>query len=149
LSAGLRLDPFFPYKDSLGRVACFVPGAQSSRFPNAPQGLLFGGNNHDAGCPNPSINNNPLNFGPRLGFAYQLTQDGKTSLRGGAGYYYETPNTVAFQDVVGIPPFAPIVSLTDVNLSNPYQSAGVTNPFPAGFGPTNPGPSATFPQDMS
>jgi hypothetical protein len=148
LSAGLRWDPFFPYKDSLGRVACFVPGSQSTRFPNAPQGLLFGGSNHDAGCPRASIFNNPLNFGPRLGFASQLTSDGKTSLRGGAGYYFEPPNTVAFQDVVGIPPFAPIVNLTDVSLADPYGSAGVTNPFPAQFGPTNPGPSATFPQDI-
>jgi hypothetical protein len=148
LSAGLRWDPFFPYKDSLGRVACFVPGSQSTRFPNAPQGLLFGGSNHDAGCPAASIYNNPLNFGPRLGFASQLTGDGKTSLRGGAGYYFESPNTVAFQDVVGIPPFAPIVNLTDVSLTDPYGSAGVTSPFPAEFGPTNPGPTATFPQDI-
>jgi hypothetical protein len=149
VSAGLRWDPFFPYTDSLGRVACFQPGAQSTRFPNAPAGLLFGGSSHDAGCPKSAMVNNPLNFGPRLGFALQLTQDGKTSLRGGAGYYYESPNTVALEDVVGIPPFAPIVSLTDVSLSDPYGSAGVSNPFPAEFGPTTPGPSATFPQDIS
>jgi hypothetical protein len=149
VNAGLRWDPFFPYTDTLGRVACFVPGAQSTRFPNSPTDLIFGGSNHDAGCPQGAIYNNPWNFGPRVGFAYQATADGKTSVRGGAGYYFQTPNTLVYQQVVGIPPFAPILQFTDVNLSDPYGSAGVANPFPAEFGPTNPGPTATFPQDVS
>ncbi|MBB5063643.1 TonB-dependent receptor [Granulicella mallensis] len=149
LSAGLRWDPFIPYKDSEGRVGCFLPGAQSVRFPNAPTGLIFGGSDHDAGCPQSSIYNNLGNVGPRFGFASQLTADGKTSLRGGVGYYYQSPNLVAFEDVVGIPPFAPIVNLTAVNFTNPYGSAGVANPFPGQFGPSNPGPTATFPQNIS
>jgi hypothetical protein len=146
LSAGLRWDPFFPYTDSEGRVACFVPGAQSQRFPNAPVGMLFGGSHHDPGCPASSIYNNPKNFGPRLGFAYRITEDGNTSIRGGAGYYYEAPNTVAFEDVVGVPPFAPIVNLSNVSVADPYAGSGVTSPFPAQFGPINPTPSnAIFP----
>lgn len=148
LTGGLRWDPYLPYTDTLGRVACFVPGAQSVRFPNAPVGLLFGGDNHDKDCPKSSIYNNPNNFGPRIGFASQLTRDGKTSVRGGAGYYYEQENTVALQDIVGIPPFSPTISLTDVNLTDPYGSAGVTNPFPAAFGPSTPPNNATFPPNL-
>jgi Carboxypeptidase regulatory-like domain/TonB-dependent Receptor Plug Domain len=146
LTAGLRWDPFFPYTDSLGRVACFVPGAQSQRFPTAPVGMLFGGKNHDPGCPDSSIYNNAKNFGPRVGFAYRLTQDGNTSIRGGAGYYYEAPNTVSFEDVVGVPPFAPVLNLSSnqgsgtpwVSLSDPYGSQGAANIFPGNFGPVNP-----------
>ena len=149
VSAGLRWDPFRPYTDSEGRVACFVPGAQSVRFPNAPQDLIFGGSHHDAGCPASSIYSNLSNLGPRAGFAYQLSGDGKSSIRGGAGVYYQAPNTVAFEDVVGVPPFAPIVNISTTNFTNPYTAAGVTNPFPAEFGPSNPGASATFPQDIS
>jgi|HubBroStandDraft_6_1064221.scaffolds.fasta_scaffold00305_25 outer membrane receptor protein involved in Fe transport len=152
LSAGLRWDPFFPYTDSEGRVGCFVPGAQSQRFPTAPVGLLFGGKNHDPGCPASSIYNNAKNFGPRLGFAYRITKDGNTSIRGGTGYYYEAPNTVAFEDVVGVPPFAPIINVGSspgsplVTLADPYGSSGTTNLFPGEFGPTNPSPSnAIFP----
>ena len=153
LTAGLRWDPFFPYTDSEGRVACFVPGAQSQRFPTAPVGMLFGGSHHDPGCPASSIYNNPKNFGPRVGFAYRITEDGNTSIRGGAGYYYEAPNTVAFEDVVGVPPFAPIVNFGSstgsawVDVADPYgTSGGVSNPFPGQFGPVNPTAStAIFP----
>ncbi|HKW97142.1 MAG TPA: TonB-dependent receptor [Bryobacteraceae bacterium] len=151
LNLGLRWDPWFPYKDSQGRVGCFEPWApnpQSQRFPNAPVGLLFGGDHHDADCPSASMVNRPWNFAPRLGFAYRLTDDGKTSVRGGVGTYYAIPNTVAFQDVVGIPPFAPIIFLTDVNFQDPYGSAGVPDPFPGSFGAINKSypSSTTFPQ---
>lgn len=150
LSAGLRWDPWIPSKDSLGRVACFDPGApQSVRYPNAPPGLLYGGKNHDPGCPEAGIFADYMNFGPRFGFAYRVTQDGTTSIRGGAGYYYEPPNSLIYQQMVGVPPFAPVINLYGVSLSNPYGSAGVSNPFPAGFGPNNPGPGATFPYQPS
>ncbi|HYM09039.1 MAG TPA: TonB-dependent receptor, partial [Terriglobales bacterium] len=148
INMGLRWDPWFPYKDSQGRVACFEPGKQSQRFPNSPLGLLFGGSHHDPGCPEASINSKASNFAPRLGFAYRLTNDAKTSIRGGVGMYYSIPNTVAFQDVVGIPPFAPIIFLTDVSFKDPYGSAGVSNPFPSDFGAINKPTSsnAAFPQ---
>jgi hypothetical protein len=151
VNLGLRWDPWFPYKDSQGRVGCFEPGQQSVRFPNSPLGLLFGGSNHDPGCPSASINSKAANFAPRLGFAYRITNDGKTSIRGGAGLYYAIPNTVAFQDVVGIPPFAPIINLNDVSFKDPYGSAHVADPFPASFGAINKSTSssATFPQNIS
>ena len=34
---------------------------------------------------------NLMNFAPRIGFAYRLTKDGKTSLRGGARLAATTP----------------------------------------------------------
>lgn len=146
VSAGLRWDPWIPSKDSLGRVACFEPGApESARYPNAPRDLIYGGANHDPGCPDAAIFSDYANYGPRVGFADQLTEDGKTSVRGGVGMYYEPPNSLIYQQIVGVPPFAPVITLTDVSLADPYGSAGVANPFPAEFGPRNPGSSATFP----
>ena len=147
VSAGLRWDPWIPSKDSLGRVACFELGAaQSVRYPNAPPDLIFGGSNHDRGCPDAAIFADYANYGPRFGFAYRMTEDGRTSLRGGAGYYYEPPNSLIYQQIVGVPPFAPVVNLQGIlNVANPYGSAGVANPFPGEFGPINPGPNAVFP----
>jgi hypothetical protein len=150
ISAGLRWDPWIPSKDSLGRVACYDPGApQSVRYPNAPPGLIYGGKNHDPGCPEAGIFADYKNFGPRFGFAYQVTKDATTSLRGGLGYYYEPPNSLIYQQMVGVPPFAPVVNLYNVSLSDPYGSAGMSNPFPAGFGPNDPGPGTTFPYQPS
>lgn len=146
VSAGLRWDPYIPAKDSLGRVACFEPGAaQSLRYPNAPSGLIYGGSNHDPGCPDAGIYSDYANYGPRIGFAYQMSDKGDRSLRGGAGYYYEPPNALINQQIVGVPPFAPVIVLTGTSFADPYGSAGQTSPFPEEFGPRNPGPTATFP----
>ena len=144
LNMGLRWDPYFPFYDRLGRVSCFVPGATSQRYPNAPAGLIYGGTKHDAGCPVGGSDADLNNFGPRFGFAYRLTQDGKTSLRGGIGYYYTPPPSNQFNPFTNIAPFAPGFFFTDVSFDDPFSSAGVTNPFPEQFGPRVPGPEVEF-----
>lgn len=150
LDGGLRWDPYVPYKDSLGRVECFVPGAHSLRYPTAPVGLIFGGNHPDPGCTHGVGTFTPGDFAPRAGFAYRLTADGRTSIRGGAGYYYVPIETLILQREGATAPFAPQVVLTDVNFTDPYGSAGVKNPYPAGFGPINPtADEAIFPADES
>jgi len=144
LNMGLRWDPYFPYLEEKGRVVCFQPGVQSTRFPNAPLGMTFGGDQHDAGCPRPGSESNLGNFAPRLGFASRLTPDGKTSLRGGVGVYYAAPETVGYNTFVDAAPFSPQFVFTNVDFQDPYGSAGVPDPFPAQYAPRIPGPDSTF-----
>jgi hypothetical protein len=144
LNLGLRWDPYFPFQETAGRVVCYEPGKKSTRYPNAPLGMLFGGTDHDSGCPQAGMYSNLANFGPRVGFAYRLTHDGKTSLRGGVGIYYIPPMTTQFNAYADTAPFAPEFDLTDVSFTTPYQSVGLVDPFPAEYGPAVPGSNATF-----
>jgi len=76
---------------------------------------------------NPSI----MNFDPRVGFAYDVFGDHKTSLRGGFGLFHNPYQTyVMFSGYVGSPPF------NSLNQSNPsfpvpFQGAGVAPPLPS------------------
>ena len=144
LNLGLRWDPFWPYKEIHNRMLCFDPGQQSQRYPSAPVGLIYGG---DPGCPAGTGRDTSLaNFGPRLGFAYELAHN--TVLRGGAGIYYATTPTDQMNGIGGASaPFSPRFQLNNVRFEDPYGSAGIANPFPAQYTggiPPPPGPNVQF-----
>jgi hypothetical protein len=61
LSLGLRWELFPIFKDRFGKMTSYVAGARSTRFPNAPTGLVFLG---DTAYPYRDDNNN---IGPRVG----------------------------------------------------------------------------------
>src|SRR5579885_203875 len=138
LNLGLRWDPFFPWKETHGRVELFKPdayaaGVKSQQFDNAPPGLLFPG---DAGAPKYGILANYKNFAPRIGFAYDVKGDGRTSIRGGFGMFYDSMQDGIYNNrFVDVTPFSTQITLTDPQgpFSNPYL--GITNPFPAPFPP--------------
>ncbi|WP_321476191.1 carboxypeptidase regulatory-like domain-containing protein [uncultured Paludibaculum sp.] len=145
VNMGLRYEPFFPWREIRGRVEVFriqdyQAGNRSKMYPNAPPGLFFPG---DAGVPEWGLTSSLKNFAPRVGFAYDLTGDGKTSLRGASGIFFDTRQSGIWNNrFVDVTPFSPQITLTDPAgpFSNPL--VGMTNPFPAPF----PAPSdTTFP----
>jgi hypothetical protein len=142
VNLGLRWEPFFPYTDpDKGQIGGYVTGAQSTRFPLAPQGLLFAG---DAGFPSGGMYDNLGNISPRIGAAYSIrTGSHPTEVRGGLGMFYIQPFMVLWNNFVQNAPFSPSAVLNGVNFSNPYGSAGQQNPFPP-FAPVNPTASTTF-----
>src|ERR1700752_1162933 len=92
LNLGLRWEPALPWREIKGRQEQFrlpdlIAGNRSTQFPNAPPGVFFPG---DVGVPEDGVRPNYASFAPRVGFAYDLFGDGKTSIRGGFGIFYDT-----------------------------------------------------------
>src|SRR5579872_5158809 len=90
LNYGLRWDIARPWSDRYGRLTTPVPGLQSVKFPNSPEGNVVPG---DPGVPSTISPTRYTNFGPRIGIAYAPSGGlwgaaGKTSIRAAYGIYY-------------------------------------------------------------
>ncbi len=107
LNLGLRYDGLPHAFERFNQFANFVPSQYDKSLPNPlnPDGTLnpasltsFGGQSfflngiREAGVggfPVGNVHNSYNTVEPRLGFAYSLTGDGKTALRGGVGLFFE------------------------------------------------------------
>jgi hypothetical protein len=145
INYGVRWEPALPWHDIYHEAAAFSPanyasGATSIVYPNAPPGEIFAG---DPGVYEDGRPSNWYNFAPRVGIAWDVFGDGKTSLRGGVGEFFDS-RTPGFANnrMAQSTPFTLAVTLTQPagGFSNPYL--GQNNPFPSALPPPK---NLTFP----
>jgi len=151
LTIGLRWEYTSPETDVHGHSYSLIPGLHSARFEFAPPGLVVPG---DPGAPNGWYFSDHKDFAPRFGFAWDPFGNGKTSVRGGVGMFYDTlngwmadwnngvlpwwPSTdLFFNPLAPPPPSPPNPTLKNTSLPYPYQTAGAPDPFPSTPPPNN------------
>lgn len=142
LTYGVRYEPFFPWRQRFGRYISIKLGAQSTVKPDSPPGILFPG---DPGIPDKTVENDLNNLAPRFGFAWDVFGNGKTSVRGGAGLFYEQISANSVHQAEA--PWSGTDATYNGLIDDPYKSVNRTPPpsyipLPGRFGCV---PSSSFP----
>jgi len=153
INYGLRWDISQPYYDTQNRIQTFIPGLQSTVFPNAPTGWVFPGDN---GVPTTISKTGYKNLAPRLGIAYAPAVSegflskvfggpGKTSIRAGVGLYYTTIEEAPLFFELGDAPFGLFYgSPALIYFEQPFKSRTSSNDPGQRFPIPPPGPDTDF-----
>ena len=127
---GLRWEPYFGLSAennaiSIFNIDNFRRGITSQVFVNAPAGLIYPG---DEGFPpgQTGLNKQWRNFSPRLGFAWDMTGNGRMALRASYALTYDFMTTDYHQINSSAPPFGNRSLITDPpgRMDDPYAHLG-------------------------
>jgi len=134
---GVRWEPFLASINRDGSTIhydhdAFAKGIKSDKLLAAPPGLFFAG---DPGVPgNSMMKNRWWNFSPRVGLAWDVNGDGRTSVRASVGTFYDYPSSFFQVGLSNAPPTSQRQVINGVNLDNPWANYPGGEPFPTAFG---------------
>jgi hypothetical protein len=137
MQLGVRWEPFFPMSHMDGSAvhfdeAAMRKGIKSSRFDFSPAGMSYIG---DPGFPGTSgMRDQWLNFSPRLGLAWDVNGDGRTSVRASVGTFYDYPDTSYQVGLSTQAPWSYKVIVNDAKLDDPWANYPGGDPFPVQVG---------------
>jgi len=159
LNYGLRWEYNQPFYDARGRYQTFRPGQATTTYPcqlgagnplittygsndcgptgpaNAlfPLGLVVPG---DAGVPQGLTKAYYHSFAPRVGIAWDPWKNGKTTIRGGFGLFYNPIEQLVLEQFQAEPPFGGSTTISQGFFSTPFVLQSC-NPLPCGGGQAN------------
>jgi carboxypeptidase family protein len=147
LNYGLRWEPFFPVINLDGYTLhfdldAFRKGIKSTYYKNTPPGLFYEG---DPGVPGKAyMYNRWWNVSPRVGLAWDVSGDGRTSVRASGGTFYDFPPTY-YQTAFRGAPNSPETVITGVKLDDPWANYPGGDPYPVKEFGRKLSPDAAFP----
>jgi outer membrane receptor protein involved in Fe transport len=166
LNLGLRYDYFGPTTETQGHFVGFDPSqAVTTPLPSTaiPGGCITGlptcgsvvtggfvqaGNGNLPGFPKVSdglVSSDYKNFGPRIGFAYQLTDSGKYVLRGGYGLFFDRPNMRLYNSQLFNMPYEMLATALATPNESPFVQVPPSNQFPLSLSNTTIFPYGGYP----
>lgn len=136
LNYGLRWEPYTPITDVRDRsvqfrLAGYQANLSSERYVNAPRGLFYPGDRVSGyTIPKSGVEAGKKQFAPRIGLAWDVRGDGKTSLRAGYGIFYDVPMMYSLNNMNMQTPFSFTVAFQDGLFDDPYRGRQNLNLFP-------------------
>jgi len=143
VNLGLRWEPqIAPVSQDNKKTVDFIPGEQSTRYPNAPEGMVYPG---DAGVAAGGWNNQWATFRPRVSAAWVPRALPRTSIRGAFALMAVPYDYSYYNHQSANAPFSPAYNINynqvgncTLNIADPFACFAPTNfvdPFPPFAGP--------------